>query len=264
MIFITKKTKENRAIYKIFGIKFSFIPKPKKYKPFVINKINHKSNSRVIYTCITGNYDELIQHNCTNLNYDYICFTDNDELLKQQKVGTWEIKPLFFDKLDDTKNARWHKTHPHILFPNYEYSIWIDSNGNILSDKIFNIAEKDLLIPKHFSRNCIYDEALACIIGKKETLHNISAIVDILEENKMPKNYGLNETNILLRRHNVPQIIKLMDEWWSYIEKYTKRDQLSLSYVLWKNDISIDDISFKNARFDNGNFQFLDHSGVAR
>ena len=80
----------------------------------------------------------------------------------------------------------------------------------------------------------------------------------------MPKNYGLNETNILLRRHNVPQIIKLMDEWWSYIEKYTKRDQLSLSYVLWKNDISIDDISFKNARFDNGNFQFLDHSGVAR
>lgn len=256
MKLVKKKIKGNKVIYRILGIKFS---KEIKHKPCMVNKIGNAKNTKVIYTCFTGNYDNLIQHNCTNLNYDYVCFTDNEELLKQKKLGIWTIRSLEYNELDNTKNARWHKTHPHILFPDYDYSIWIDSNGDILSDKIFKMEEKDLFIPKHFGRDCIYDECLECVVCKKETMHNVSAIMDILEKEKMPKHYGLNETNILMRRHNHPKIIKLMEEWWSYIKKYSKRDQLSLSYILWKNGINIDDVSFENARFDEGNYLFVDH-----
>ena len=75
----------------------------------------------------------------------------------------------------------------------------------------------------------------------------------------MPENYGLNETNILIRNHLNPQIIAIMEQWWEFIEKYSKRDQLSFSYVLYKNNITVPSISFKNARLDFNNFDFVSH-----
>ncbi len=51
-----------------------------------------------------------------------------------------------------------------------------------------------------------------------------------------------------------------MDEWWYYIENYSKRDQLSLSYVLWKNQVKIEDISIPNARIDDKNFKVFSHN----
>ncbi len=49
------------------------------------------------------------------------------------------------------------------------------------------------------------------------------------------KNFGLGENNILFRKHNSDNIIKLMNDWWEELNTQTKRDQLSLAYVLWKN-----------------------------
>ena len=57
----------------------------------------------------------------------------------------------------------------------------------------------------------------------------------------------------------LPTIKKIMNEWWSFILNYSKRDQLSCSYVLWKNGIKIEDISIPNARFNEGNFIFINH-----
>lgn len=41
--------------------------------------------SGVVYTCITGAYDGLIVHKFVNPAYDYVCFTDNEKLLSEQK-----------------------------------------------------------------------------------------------------------------------------------------------------------------------------------
>lgn len=219
-------------------------------------------NSKVVYTVISGAYDNLIAQDYYNADYDYVCFSNNPEILAQGKVGIWSIKPLAFDKLDDTKNARWHKTHPHILFPNSDVSIWVDANVNIKTNYLFKLVgktKKNLLIPIHFSRKCIYKECQEVVQCKKDTTQNIEHIKKILLLDKMPKNYGLNETNIIFRRHNDKKIIKLMEDWWSYIENYSKRDQLSFSYVLWKNKIKIKHISIPNARIDTKNFEFFNH-----
>ena len=37
-----------------------------------------------VYTCITGDYDNLIQHTYIDKDYDYICFTDNQKLIDKQ------------------------------------------------------------------------------------------------------------------------------------------------------------------------------------
>ena len=215
----------------------------------------------VIYTCITGGYDHLIQHHYQSPDYKYVCFTNDNEMLAKKQIGIWEIRQLQYDKLDNVKNARWHKTHPHLLFPDYEQSIWIDSNGDVLSDKLFKLAEEPakLLVPDHFSRRCIYDECVEVEACKKETPDNVENIRKYLRREKMPENYGLNETNILIRRHHDKSIVKIMEEWWNMIEKYSRRDQLSFSYILWKNGIAVEDISFRNARFDSSNFTFQQH-----
>ena len=267
-IFRKEKKPNGRVCFYFLGIRLFSKRKPLKsiwylcpsFLQTLITKNSSKSKG-VVYTCISGEYDDLIKQTYINHNFDYVCFTDNQKLLKRKKVGFWQIRPLVFTQSDQTRNARWHKTHPHVLFPEYDLSIWIDSNIDVLSRKMFDLAEtgKDLLVPYHYERDCIYDECKAVIDNKKDSFENVTRILNILTENHMPTHYGLNETGILIRHHNVPLIKEMMDEWWSFIEKYTKRDQLSFSYVLWKNGIRIPDISFENARFDCKNYWFDKH-----
>lgn len=206
-----------------------------------IIKADANKPKAVIYTCITGKYDGLIEHACVNENYDYVCFTDNSDWLKQGKIHHWQIRPLVFDKSDKTRNARWHKTHPHILFPEYEYSVWMDGNVDVFSEEVFRRFaalfkdEAVFAVCQHPLRSCIYDESREVLRLKKETGEETDRIISFLQQQKFPHFAGLHETSCLFRRHNDPQCQNIMNEWWELIEKYSKRDQLSLDYVLWKN-----------------------------
>lgn len=91
-----------------------------------------------------------------------------------------------------------------------------------------------MLIPYHFSRDCVFDEAVEVVLCRKDTPENVNNMVFVLETNKMPRHYGLNETNVIYRHHNDAKIMELMNVWWDFIEKYSKRDQLSLSYVRFR------------------------------
>ena len=222
------------------------------------------STKSVIYTCIAGNSDIIpIIQSYYNPAWKYVCFTDNQTLLKMKYFGMWQILPLKFNSLDDTRNARWHKTHPHILFPEFEESIWVDANVDILTQYLFDTIRKknsSLLVPVHYCRTSIYQEFDAV----KKLGMDSELVIDLeyqyLKNHNMPDNYGLNETNIVYRRHNDPKIIKLMEDWWYMISNFSKRDQLSFSYVLWKNNIVVDDIKFDNARIDVLNFRIYSHN----
>ena len=223
-----------------------------------------KQKKKVVYTCLTGNYDELYLPEYIDYEWDYICFTDNKELLKNDTYGIWKIHPLKFSELDNSRNNRWHKTHPHILFPNYEASLYIDSNLIIRSNWIFKEIEKNnrnLIIPIHFERDCIYDEIEYVKDLKFDDIKKIQKMTDFLIKNEkdFPHNYGLTENNCIYRRHNEPTIIEMMEEWWSFIRDYSKRDQISLSYVLWKHSIKPADISIPNLRTRYKDFQFTTH-----
>ena len=74
-----------------------------------------------------------------------------------------------------------------------------------------------------------------------------------------PFNYGMTENNIIYRHHSDQKVEKIMKNWWKYIRDYVPRDQLSLSYCLWKEGISVEDISMSNARIDLHNFVFYPH-----
>lgn len=199
---------------------------------------NLKENKKVVYTCITGGYDTLIDPKKTDECFDYVCFTDDKNL--QSKV--WEIRPMPKDveELDNCRKQRFVKINPHIVLPEYDLSIWVDGNIEIkdtLTDFVEN-NNKDgvsIFIPKHPYRKCIYEESEACKRLKKDKDSIIDEQTNSYKKEGMPSNYGLPQSNIIIRKHHDETCIKLMEAWWYEVKNKSLRDQLSFTYALWKN-----------------------------
>ena len=71
-----------------------------------------------VYTCITGNYDDLKEVKIKEDNIDYICFTNNKELTS----NSWKIIYIEDNSLDNHYLSRKIKMlgHPYID-ENYDY-----------------------------------------------------------------------------------------------------------------------------------------------
>lgn len=196
-----------------------------------------EKNKKVIYTCITGDYDSIIEPKIISEGFDYICFTDNN----QMKSDVWDIRPLpkETDGLSQVKKQRYVKVNPHLLLKDYDISIWADGNVEIVGDLNEFIKEHDkndcsVFVPTHPSRKCIYAEERAVVSMKKDKKSNTEAQIKRYEEENYPKNNGLLQSNILLRKHNDEGCIKLMNKWWDEIKNGSHRDQLSFNYASWK------------------------------
>lgn len=225
--------------------------------------IFRRKNKIVCYTYISNQYDCLKEHSYVCPDWDYVCFTNNKKLLKQKQIGVWKIEKSQFEKLDPKRNSGWHKTHPHVLLPKYNKSLWIDSNIDVLTDYLENIIKtttKKLFVPVHYERDCIYDEIKEVNKINYDTPEKCDATYEFLKSKHMPEKYGLNETNIMLRHHNDKTIKSIDKMWWDCIKRYSKRDQLSFSYCLFKHNIKVKDISFPNARIDTKNYLILGHN----
>lgn len=224
-----------------------------------------KNNKKVIYTCITNRYDNLFVHTYINNDWDYICFTDDKFLIDAQVYGNWIIKPLEFDELDNTRNGRWHKMHPHIILKEYDHSIYIDGNIDVKTSYLFECVDKvindgqTLSIPPHFERNCLYEEAKIVSDLKMDDIDIINSQIEIYKNKGFPKNYGFSETSIIYRKHNEQQIIDIMEDWWSFIKNYSKRDQLSLHYLFWKHKYNMQYLSDIAIKLDTKNFEAFHH-----
>lgn len=216
-----------------------------------------KIKKGVVYTCITGGYDKPIIHKYFDNNWDYIFFTDDKDTAKKKKIGMWKIVYIEDKKrLENHYVNRWYKMNPHKLFSNYDYSAYIDGNIRILNKNFFQDIEKKIeknqlfSAPLHPLRNCLYEEANICKklkLDKKEIIEN--TIIKYTNE-EFPKNFGLYEANILFRKHNNKSVINLMENWWEMIHKFSRRDQLSLTYCMWKNGINFNPLNDKPYRND--------------
>lgn len=231
-----------------------FFRKINQYLNFISGK-RRSSLKKVIYTCITGPYDQLISHKVISADWDYICFTDNEELLLQGH-SLWRIVPLQFTSLDDARNSRWHKVFPDKILPAYDVSLYIDANIDIVSPAIFDYINKKLLykpsktlaIHKHLYRKCIYKEAEECFILKLDDRRVIKEHVEKLRKLNYPENNGLQENNVIYRRHHDELLKKVMEEWWWWITNGSRRDQLSFNYVIWRHKFKIHEFKKQFAR----------------
>ena len=210
-------------------------------------KTNNNFNKIVIYSALLGDYD-IIKPVKKQSQFDYVIFTDI--IIRGNTNWTIYKIPNYLNKLNMSivKKQRFIKLHPHLFFKNYEISLYIDTNlfiyGNITEFIERLLTPKfDIYIFEHPDRDCIYQEVLAVIKYNKEKPETAYEIRDKYEKVNFPYNFGLSENCLLVRRHNKKNCINLMEKWWEQIKNNSKRDQLSLSYVLWKTGYKIKYIS---------------------
>lgn len=194
---------------------------------------------KVIYTAVVGNYDEIKQPLAVDERFDYVLFSND---INEKRIGVWQVKPIPYHNPIQTKIARWVKTHPEELLSDYPCSLWMDANMRIVSSDIYDrcmeLFHNSIPIASvtHPDRDCIYDEAVCCMSIQIETELVAIPWLHKIHHEGYPYNNGLTETNILFRLHR--DSARFDQLWWQCIEKYSRRDQLSFDYVLWKTGMS--------------------------
>ncbi|WP_321345695.1 glycosyltransferase domain-containing protein [uncultured Draconibacterium sp.] len=217
------------------------------------------NNKLAVYTALFGNYDDLIEPKEKYQGCDFICFTDQKQLTSE----IWDIRLI--DKCDLPPNMmnRKYKILPHMFLSEYEWSLYIDTNIAILDNPIKlakqYLTKYDFIVPKHFARDCIYEEAKECLIVGKTKYNETRSQISKYKNEGFPANFGLGENNILLRKHKSKNIITLMNNWWNEVNTQTKRDQLSLAYVLWKNEETFHYMT-ESSREGAGYFEYIFHN----
>lgn len=195
-------------------------------------------NEVVVYTALFGSYDKLLEPTIKSSKCKFICFTDDKNL----KSNFWEIR-LVDGIVDPIAANRKMKFLPHQFLSDFKYSLYIDSNIKIIHDPydlIINYVQSfKINIPRHFERQCIYDELNECYNLNKINKTELNNLNQLFISEGYPRNNGLGENNIIIREHNDPVVINLMQEWWFFFSNGPKRDQLSLMFLAWKLDIPI-------------------------
>ena len=193
-----------------------------------------------IYTACIGAYDNICQPKYIDDRFDYILFTDEP---KEKHIGVWEVRKVDYSNSDKTRIARYVKTHPHTLLPQYDATVWLDANLEITSPFIYERSielcesKTQLASIKHPTRDCIYDEAY-WVYGLDSEI-KIFEWCHFLRNIGYPRHNGLYETNVLFRINN-ENVADLNEQWWKAILEHSRRDQLSLNYLLWNSAIRQD------------------------
>lgn len=127
-------------------------------------------NKICVYTCITGDYDKVNELSFKEKGIDYYLFTNN----KSIKSNTWKVIYIENGKLDNIRLARRMKVLGNDITNKYEITIWIDGASYIKKSvkefirKYCHFNKYSLVGFKHQIRDCIYDEAKACVYYGRE------------------------------------------------------------------------------------------------
>ncbi len=214
------------------------------------SKYNYFNNKRIaVYTALFGAYDKLNDPVFVPNNCDFFIVSDNDYHGRSQIWRSINADKYLPDNitLSNPDKNRFFKMHPHLLFAEYDYSIYVDSNILVVNDLtpfVNMIANYGMGFHSHRARDCVYSEAKAAEMLGKMNRFEYSKYISYLNNIKMPKHYGLLECNVIARNHNDSNCIEIMEEWWDmYFRLGIKRDQLWLPVVLRKHNIDVSRIS---------------------
>lgn len=205
-------------------------------------------NKNLIYTAIIGDYDVLMEPKIITKGWDYFCITNNKKI-KAQSGSVWKIHYIEDKKLTDPKLARKIKMlffEVSVLkFKRYHVNIWHDANIQINCNlnKFIEGRNDEFYIMSHPERLNVLDEVNFCAKRDKGTPDIMNRQMQDYIADGFPDNAGLCASGLMIRR-DTPKVRRLMTKWFNEVKKYSKRDQISFNYVLWKNPIPVNYIPF--------------------
>ena len=189
-----------------------------------------------VYTCVTGSYDRLAEDTGGQAD-EYLCFSN-----ALQPVHPWQQRILAHPaNLNEGREInRYHKLFPHRLLPETDYSIYQDGNIRFpgsYADLVARLRASDaaLGVFAHPSGRNLQEEVDACRRRGKLSPQDLERVTEQLAfyaAQGVDLAAPISANYLLVRDHKHPGIAGAMDLWWSQLERFTGRDQLSLSYVL--------------------------------
>lgn len=218
----------------------------------LIKKQNNawKNKRIVVYTCIAGDYDNIMEPLPRIKDVDYVLFTDKS--VDTENDSKWKVKYLNGFNMNDYSNSkknRYIKFHPHELFKKeYDYAIYVDGNIQVISDirEFIDCIDSEIGIAmhRHRARNDIYDEYRVCRMIKKGDVKKMRKQVKKYKSDGFPKQYGMVEANVMVIDLHSDVSKRLLDTWWrDFCENDSGRDQIAFPYILWKNNIPVGNVA---------------------
>lgn len=198
----------------------------------------------VVYACANLAYDQIFSPVVATPGLEYVLFSDRKPFM----VSGWDWcpAPAAVEGLSPSMANRYCKFFPQRIFPEADVSIYVDANILVIGDLrplleefIASGAAIGLFI--HKDRSDIQSEFEFCReVGKIGDADHDTGVEQLrfYRAEGLPEAHVFTENAIILRRHSAPGLDPAMQLWWEQLNRFTKRDQLSLPYVLWKTGLA--------------------------
>lgn len=196
-----------------------------------------------VYTCIAGKFDRL-KRQPDFADVRYVCFSDDQELLRANNLDGWEILPVENPEKFASPHLinRYYKIMGYNGFQGSAVSIYIDGNVVLKRDPKplvgpFMKSGASLGAFRHPDRKSVLAEFDACLeLGNlpTEKVASVNSYRSKLQADGFDCQLGLSTNYLLLRQNQHPALAKVMQSWWNDVSLQCHRDQLALQYVLWK------------------------------
>lgn len=251
--------KKARYLHNLMRMDFDAIRRDLAYRRYAIDHFSTCGNTRAqdiqrqdadgfriaVYTCIVGRYDQLIEPVYAEPGVDYLIYTDQP--VPEESV--WR-------KVDITTDSQYDVLSPMMLnrrikilqnpvLKQYDYTVYVDGNIEVvgaISPLVEAMAGKGLGLHWHMRRDCIYDEVVAVKYLKRLNDARIDCQIAEYRQVGFPEHFGLYENSIIVRDNRDAAVDVLMQTWWTEMQRYPIRDQLSLPYILWKSGFPLENI----------------------
>ena len=207
-------------------------------------------SSIVAYSCVTNGYDSPHAPIYAPANLRSVLFADDITFELLREADDFEIRHIEENaSLASSHNPnRYCKMHPGEFFDS-DFAVYIDGSVQIVCDltdwcAIARASETGVAMHAHSSRECVYDEARACIASRRGNPVAISKQMERYEAEGFPRHFGMREATVIVSDLHNPLASNLLAAWWEeYLASGSGRDQLALPYVLWKMGLSIDSVA---------------------
>lgn len=186
----------------------------------------------VVFSVLTGQYDNPHEILFKNPDVDYLLFTNN----RSVKSDTWTV--VYVESpLDNKLLSRDIKINPHkYLDRKYSASIYVDANVSLYGDitELCGFLDDNIsfAVTRHSERDSVKKEIAACIEQKGTDPEEAWKQYEKYLEAGFTDTFGLAECTILVRRHSDYKLCALMELWWEEYLNGIKRDQVSLPYCI--------------------------------
>ena len=213
-----------------------------------------------VYSCIVNGYDEpraplFFEENC-----DYFMVSD-DPKMAGPDVRWIDVNSVVPDiEMSPKEKNRYCKFHPDILFPDYDYSIYLDGCIQVagpVSRYVSDVGVSGIALHRHRRSTCIYKEGILLIwLGVVDKDKMVGSLKRYAIEG-FPRNYSMFECGMIVTDLNNVRARDLYSKWYDEYMNGIGRDQQDLMYVLWKNGLK-DDIGI----ISGGKYNIYSNPGI--